>query len=53
MKSKKDIEESFTDKIQKALDYSYKKFIEDKKRLGQKIVISQNGIIKHVDPKDL
>jgi hypothetical protein len=51
--SKNNDNESFSEKIQKALDYSYKKLIEDKKRLGQKIVISENGIIKYIEAKDL
>lgn len=49
----KNSNESFSEKIQRALDYSYKKLIEDKKRLGQKIVVSQNGVIKHIEAKDL
>ena len=51
--SKNNDNESFSVKIQKALDYSYKKLIEDKKRLGQKIVISENGVIKYIEAKDL
>ncbi len=51
--SKNNDNESFTEKIQKALDYSSKKLIDDKKRLGQKIVISENGVIKYIEAKDL
>ncbi len=42
-----------TDKIIEAVKYSSKKLIEDKKRLGQKIVISKNGVIKYIEAKDL
>lgn len=49
----KNSNESFSEKIQRALDYSYKKLIEDKKRLGQKIVVSQSGVINHIEAKDL
>jgi len=42
-----------TDNIIEAVKYSSKKLIEDKKRLGQKIVISENGVIKYIESKDL
>ena len=42
-----------TNKIIEAVKYSSKKLIEDKKRLGQKIVISENGVIKYIEAKDL
>lgn len=42
-----------TNKIIEAVKCSSKKLIEDKKHLGQKIVISENGVIKYIDAKDL
>lgn len=38
------------DKIDKALKISSEKMIQTKKRLGQKLVISENGVIKIVKP---
>ena len=35
------------------LKASSKKMIEEKKKLGHKIVISENGVIKVIDPRDL
>jgi len=38
------------EKIKKAIQVSSQKLIEKKKALGQKLVISENGIIKVIDP---
>ncbi len=38
-------------KIKKAMRISAEKMIQTKKRLGQKLVISENGVIKLIDPK--
>lgn len=39
--------------IEKAMKVSAEKLLEEKKRLGQEMVISENGVIKIIDPKDL
>ncbi len=39
------------DKIKEAILLSAKKMVENKKKLGQKLVISENGIVKIVDPQ--
>jgi hypothetical protein len=36
--------------IHQALMESSKKLIEEKKRLGQRLVISENGVIKLIEP---
>jgi len=36
--------------IHQALMESAKKLIEEKKRLGQQLVISENGVIKLIEP---
>ncbi len=41
------------EKIKEAMIYSAKKLVEDKKRLGQKLVISEKGVIKVIDPNSL
>lgn len=41
------------DKIVEAMQISALKLIEKKKLLGQKMVISENGIIKTINPSDL
>ncbi len=41
------------DKIIEGMKISAKKFISNKKRLGQKIVISEKGTIRIIDAKDL
>jgi hypothetical protein len=38
------------EKIKRAIQVSSQKLIEKKKALGQKLVISENGIIKVIDP---
>lgn len=39
------------EKIKEAILLSAKKMVENKKRLGQKLVISENGAVKTVDPQ--
>jgi hypothetical protein len=39
--------------IEKAMQISAEKLLEQKKRLGQKMVISENGVIKIIEWKDL
>ena len=39
------------EKIKEAILLSAKKMIENKKKLGQKLVVSENGIVKIVDPQ--
>jgi hypothetical protein len=39
--------------IVEAIKVSAQKMLEQKKKLGQKLVISENGIIKIVDAKDI
>lgn len=41
------------DRIVEAMNISAKMFIEDKIRKGQRIVISENNVIKYIDPKDI
>lgn len=41
------------DKIVEAVSISAKVFIEKKRKLGQKILISENGLIKDIDPNDM
>lgn len=41
------------DKIIEAMKISGQKMIEQKKRLGQKIVISENGVIRIIEAVDL
>jgi hypothetical protein len=38
------------DRIIEGMKISAKKFISKKKSLGQKIVISENGVIREVEP---
>lgn len=52
MKEKEDIKE-LRETILKGMKVSSKKMIKEKIRLGQTIVISENGIVKEVDPKEL
>ena len=40
-------------KIIEAMKISAQKMIEQKKRLGQKIVISENGVIRIIEAADL
>jgi len=37
--------------IHRALIDSAKKLVEEKKRLGQRLVISENGVTKFIDPQ--
>ncbi len=39
------------EKIKEAILISSKKMFETKKKLGHKLVISENGIVKTVDPQ--
>ncbi len=39
--------------IVEAIKVSAQKMLEQKKKLGQKLVISENGVIKIVDAKDI
>jgi hypothetical protein len=39
--------------IEKAMKVSAEKLLEQKKRLGQELVISENGIVKVIDAKDI
>jgi hypothetical protein len=39
--------------IEKAMQISAEKLLEQKKKLGQELVISENGVIKIIDPKDI
>lgn len=41
------------EKIIKGMKVSAKKLVESKKNLGQKIVISEDGVIKVINPEDL
>ena len=41
------------DKIDRAVKISSEKFVAEMKRLNQSIVISENGIIKVIEAKDL
>ncbi|MDF3078913.1 MAG: hypothetical protein K0S09_2802 [Sphingobacteriaceae bacterium] len=41
------------DQVIKAMQISGERLIAKKKALGQKMVISENGVIKEVDPRDL
>ncbi len=41
------------DKILKGLDLTYKKLLKTKKKLNQDLIISENGIIKRISPKDI
>lgn len=43
----------FRDLIVEAIKISAEKFRLTKKKLGQKIVVSRNGVITIVDPKDI
>lgn len=45
--------QSIRDKIVAGMKISSKKLVESKKRLGQKLVISENGVIQIIDPKEL
>jgi hypothetical protein len=42
--------ERLKEKIKKAIKLSSQKLIAQKKSLGQKLVISENGIIKTIEP---
>ncbi len=44
---------SIRDKIVKGMKISAKKLVESKKNLGQKLIISENGEIQVIDPKEL
>lgn len=44
---------SIREKIVKGMKVSAKKLVKSKKNLGQKLVISENGKIKVINPKDL
>lgn len=39
--------------IEKAMQISAEKLLEQKKRLGQEMVISENGVIKVIEAKDI
>jgi hypothetical protein len=45
--------QTLRDRIIEAMNISAKMFIEDKIRKGHKIVISENKVIKVIDPKDV
>lgn len=40
-------------RIVEAMKMSGKMLVEEKKRLGQKLVVSRNGVIQFIDPKDI
>lgn len=42
--------ESLKEKIKRAIKLSSQKLIEKKRALGEKLVISEGGIIKVIDP---
>jgi hypothetical protein len=39
--------------IEKAMKVSAEKLLEQKKKLGQELIISENGVIKVIDPSDI
>jgi hypothetical protein len=39
--------------IEKAMQISSEKMLEQKKKLGQELVISENGVIKVIEAKDI
>ena len=39
--------------IEKAMQISAQKLLDQKKRLGQKLVISENGVITIIEAKDI
>jgi hypothetical protein len=41
------------DQIIKGMKISAKKLVESKKLLGQKLIISENGVIRIIDPSDI
>lgn len=41
------------DKIVQGMKVSAKKLVESKRKLGQKLIISENGEIQIIDPKEL
>lgn len=45
--------EDWGDKIVEAMRLSAEKLIADKKRLKQSVVVSENGVIRVIKPKDL
>lgn len=44
---------SIRDQIVEGMKISSEKLVQSKKNLGQKLIISDNGVIKVIDPKDL
>ena len=48
---KKSEKTDLLERIKEAILVSAKKMVENKKKLGQKLVISENGAVKIVDPK--
>jgi len=46
-------QEDLADKIVEAMRLSSKKLIADKKRLNQSVVVSENGVIRVIEAKDL
>jgi hypothetical protein len=45
--------EDFHKLMEKAMKYHAEKLLEQKIKLGQKMVISENGVIKIIDPRDI
>lgn len=41
------------EKIQAALEYSARQLIEKNKKLGRKMIVSENGVIRTIEPEDL
>lgn len=46
-------EKSLREKVEKGLKVAFQNLVEEKKKKNEELVISENGEIKVIDPKDI